>query len=146
MSPDESEDRLSQLIAEVVPSAFGQRLRYLILRKGWNQSELARQAGIGRDSISSYIAGRARPNNLNAHKLAEALGVNLGELLPPAKSDALPLASAATTPRLSLEGAATGDITIQLARTWPSDIALRFAKLVLEADEEAAARLPENAQ
>lgn len=61
---------------------FGQRLARLMLAKRWNQSELARQAGLPRDSISTYVRGRSLPTPVSLHKMAAALGVRPEELLP----------------------------------------------------------------
>jgi transcriptional regulator with XRE-family HTH domain len=61
---------------------FGRRLYNLMLRKGWHQSELARQSGLPRDSISVYIRGKSLPTPLSLKQLADALGVTTEELLP----------------------------------------------------------------
>lgn len=61
---------------------FGKRLYKLMVLKGWNQSELARQAGIARDSVSTYIRGKSLPEPSNAERLAKALGLRSDELLP----------------------------------------------------------------
>lgn len=61
---------------------FGRRLYNLMLQKGWNQSELARRAGIARDSVSTYVRGVSLPEPLNLQKLADALDVKPIELLP----------------------------------------------------------------
>jgi transcriptional regulator with XRE-family HTH domain len=61
---------------------FGKRLYNLMLRKGWHQSELSRQSGLPRDSISVYIRGRSLPTALSLKQLASALGVTPEELLP----------------------------------------------------------------
>lgn len=61
---------------------FGQRLRALMIAKGWTPAELARRAGMPRNNISTYINGRSFPNDLNLKSLARALGVAPDELLP----------------------------------------------------------------
>lgn len=61
---------------------FGKRLYNLMIRKGWHQSELARQSGLPRDSISVYIRGRSLPTPASLKQLASALGVATDELLP----------------------------------------------------------------
>lgn len=61
---------------------FGQRVYEAMLERGWNQSELARQADLPRDSISVYIRGRSLPSALNLQKLAKALDVEPSDLLP----------------------------------------------------------------
>ena len=61
---------------------FGKRLQSLMLKKGWNQSELARKCDLGRDSISQYVRGRSIPTPRNLNKLAGILGVEATALFP----------------------------------------------------------------
>lgn len=61
---------------------FGRRLYQLMLSRGWNQSELARQAGLPRDSVSTYIRGVALPTQKSLSALASALGKQPSDLLP----------------------------------------------------------------
>ena len=61
---------------------FGKRLYNLMLRKGWHQSELARQSGLPRDSISVYIRGKSLPTPVSLKQLADALDITPEELLP----------------------------------------------------------------
>ena len=58
---------------ELTKQEFGRRLMALMLDKGWNQSELARAAKLGRDAISTYIRGISFPEPKNLVKLAQAL-------------------------------------------------------------------------
>lgn len=75
---------------------FARRLEAHMVRKGWNQSELARQAALhmpdgklGRDNISSYCGGRSFPGPIILHALCRALGTEPDELIP-SKGDAPP--------------------------------------------------------
>ena len=61
---------------------FGRRLFSLMMAKGWRQSELARQADLPRDSISTYVRGRSLPTPHNLARLSKALGVKPEALLP----------------------------------------------------------------
>lgn len=61
---------------------FGRRLQSLILERNWNQAELARAAGLGRDSISTYIRGTVFPDPKNLKKIADALGMTPQQLMP----------------------------------------------------------------
>lgn len=61
---------------------FGKIIKKLILEKGWTQSELARRAGLPRDSVSVYVRGKSLPTPQSLHRLASALGVKAQELLP----------------------------------------------------------------
>ena len=61
---------------------FARRLYKLMISKGWNQSELARQAGLNRDAVSTYMNARVLPTPQKLAGLAEALGVASEVLLP----------------------------------------------------------------
>lgn len=61
---------------------FGKRLSNFIGEKDWNQSDLAKASGMGRDSISHYVRGRSVPTPRNLKKLAAALGVETEVLFP----------------------------------------------------------------
>lgn len=61
---------------------FGRRLYNLMLAKGWHQSELARQSGLPRDRISTYVRGQTMPTPANVQALARALGVEAEAILP----------------------------------------------------------------
>ena len=59
---------------------FGRRLQAMILERNWNQADLARAAGLGRDSISTYIRGTVFPDPKNLKKIADALGTTTQSL------------------------------------------------------------------
>lgn len=61
---------------------FGQRLETFLAKKGWRQAQLAREAGLPKDSISTYIRGVTMPTHHSLLKLCAALGVTQDELLP----------------------------------------------------------------
>ena len=69
--------------------AFGQRLYVHMMRKKWNQSDLARHAGLPRDSVSTYIRGKVLPTPKSLQSLANALGVAPIDLLPNAAENAI---------------------------------------------------------
>lgn len=68
---------------------FGRRLHAILLQRGWNQSDLARKTGVGRDAVSTYIRGRSFPEPGTLKKMADALGMDPGELLPNALESAV---------------------------------------------------------
>ena len=74
---------------EIRRQEFGRDLWALMLRRGMSQSDLARRAGLGRDSISGYVRGRNLPEPRNAKKMADALGVTVHELYPGATENAM---------------------------------------------------------
>lgn len=61
---------------------FGERLRKLRQNKGYTQEELADRAGMHFTYVGQIERGLRNPSLINLHKLAKALGVNAGELLP----------------------------------------------------------------
>jgi len=61
---------------------FGRRLYSFMMQKEFTQSELARAAKMGRDSISQYVRGRSVPSPKNLAKLADALNVEVDVLFP----------------------------------------------------------------
>jgi transcriptional regulator with XRE-family HTH domain len=61
---------------------FGQHLRKLRLEKGWTQEDLADKAGMHFTYIGQIERGLRNPSLINLHKLAKALGVDGGQLLP----------------------------------------------------------------
>jgi transcriptional regulator with XRE-family HTH domain len=67
---------------QLTKQEFGRRLRHLMTQKGWCQSDLARHANIARDSVSTYIRGISLPEPRNLDRLAKALDMPPGELLP----------------------------------------------------------------
>lgn len=77
-SPAAQED----LPAYLSKQQFGQRLQRAIMDRGWNQSELARRAGIPRDSVSTYVRGKVRPTPKSLRAIADALGMNAEDLYP----------------------------------------------------------------
>lgn len=64
---------------------FGRRISERMLKKNWNQSDLARAAGLGRDSISTYVRGMVLPDARNLKKLADALDCSPDDLMPSAE-------------------------------------------------------------
>jgi transcriptional regulator with XRE-family HTH domain len=70
---------------------FARRLTAARMRKGWNQSELARNAAkhvddgvFGRALVSSYERARMFPNPFHLKALSAALGVQPDDLAPSA--------------------------------------------------------------
>jgi transcriptional regulator with XRE-family HTH domain len=86
---------------DAVKIEFARRLQAAMVEKGWNQSELARQAakftGDGkfpRDNVSSYCRGLSLPGPNHLHALSQALRKTPTDLVPsrgvPTIEDRLP--------------------------------------------------------
>ena len=105
--PDNTVD-LSQKV--LTKQEFGKRLFALMMEKGMNQSDLARAAKLGRDSISTYVRGRSAPSPQNLDKLCAALSVSPDELYPNYAANA----AANEEPELQLEQVIDGTDMIWL--------------------------------
>ena len=60
---------------------LGQSVRYLRLKKGISQEELAFQAGLNLNSISTFERGINNIKIKNLYKIAEVLGVDIVEVM-----------------------------------------------------------------
>ena len=66
------------------------RLRAIRERRALTQDELAQMAGINRVTLNTIEAGHSEPRAGTVRKLARALGLQPGDLMPPdASLDAL---------------------------------------------------------
>lgn len=61
---------------------IGKKIQEKIEQKNWNQSDLARAANMGRDSISTYVRGLVMPETKNLKRLADALECSVSDLSP----------------------------------------------------------------
>jgi transcriptional regulator with XRE-family HTH domain len=123
---------------ELTKQEFGRRLQALMLKKRWNQSELARSADLGRDAISTYIRGTSFPEPKNLQKLAEALEVEVEDLLPNAVVRAMETDQA---PMLEIRQAAghPDKVWMRVNRMVPMEIAVKIFNILNEADKSVAA-------
>lgn len=110
---------------------FGNRLYSLMLGKGWNQSELAKRADMGRAAISTYIRGRSIPTPQSVERLAKALGVSSSYLLPNIVESAID----EDTPsfEMKVSTSALGTAWLRVNRAVSLTTAVKIAEL-LEAD------------
>lgn len=114
---------------------FGRRLMHFVAQKGWNQAELARQADIGRDSISNYVNGHQLPGPKALNKLCEALGVTREQLLP----NSLMFAVDAEEPAIELKQAPNHPDKAWLRINRAMSFATAAAIIALIKEEDAAA-------
>jgi transcriptional regulator with XRE-family HTH domain len=62
---------------------LGSRLFSALREREWNQSDLARAAGVPRELISTYVTGKAFPSPKSLMKITRALGYSrVEELIP----------------------------------------------------------------
>lgn len=123
-------------------AAFAYNLYQRMKAKGWNQSELARQAtehlpkpvegqkqgrAIGRDLISNYIRGKVLPRPATLAALAKALDCKETDLLPPRS---VPSAGARTRARSQ-----TGGFTLQARSNGMANLEFRGEMSIKKAVE-----------
>lgn len=80
MSGEKSGDELTP--RSLSKQEFAARLYNLMVSRGWNQSELSRQAGVARDNVSRYIRAVSLPTPQALEGLARAFNLSPAELLP----------------------------------------------------------------
>lgn len=61
-------------------------IREIRRRKGWSQADLARESGIGQDTISGIETGRHNPRPSTLRKIAQAFDVEVEDLFPKAEA------------------------------------------------------------
>jgi transcriptional regulator with XRE-family HTH domain len=65
-----------------IKTDFGKHLRKLRENRKWSQEELADRAGMHFTYIGQIERGLRNPSLVNIYKLAKALKISAGELLP----------------------------------------------------------------
>ena len=68
---------------------IGRRVRVLRVLAELSQDELAHRAGVTRNFVSAIERGSQRLDVLRARRLADGLGIDLGELLAEVEPDAV---------------------------------------------------------
>ena len=68
---------------DAVASGLGEAIRRLRAERGLTAAELCLRSGIAKATLSAIEAGRGNPRLETLHELAEALAVDLSELLSP---------------------------------------------------------------
>lgn len=113
---------------------FGRRLYKLMMAQNWNQSELARQAGLPRDSISTYVRGVSFPTPKSLQKLADALEVTPADLMPNSIESAIDEDSPSLNMRVSTSAPNTA--WLQVNRLVSLQTAVKVIEMI-EADNVA---------
>ncbi len=70
------------MVMEAIKKQFGKHLRELRLEKKLTQEELADKAGLHFTYVGQIERGVRNPSLINLYKLAKALNIKGGELLP----------------------------------------------------------------
>lgn len=118
---------------EYVKREFAAKLAAFMLKKGWNQSELARQASkhlsdgeLSRDNVSNYYRGKHLPNESRLLAIAKALGIDPEELLPPG---AAPSASD-QAPKFDMKDLGDGMVYLRVNDRYPWDKVLKVMQIL----------------
>ena len=66
---------------ESLKKSIGKKIVELRLKKGWNQSELARECGKDRQALEKLENGKVNPTLYTLLEISKALNVSLRELV-----------------------------------------------------------------
>jgi transcriptional regulator with XRE-family HTH domain len=111
-------------MSQKIKQEFARKLQKAMLDKGWNQSELARRAGMGRDNISGYMSGRILPGSKHLKKLEDALSQQLIE--------GVVLRDEPDTPMLEIKQHDDGMVVIRMVQIVPMSVAMEIMELLKE--------------
>jgi transcriptional regulator with XRE-family HTH domain len=96
---------------------FGEKLRHYMNQRGWNQSDLAREADLRRDAISTYVRGKVWPDPSNLRKLSDALRVTPGDLIKGMSDVPSSSPSRQTTPQVEIQQTGENEIFLRINRS-----------------------------
>ncbi len=122
---------------------FAQRLYRAMTRKGWHQSQLAKEAEkfmpkgqrFTRDNVSGYVHGRSIPEPIRLSALAQALGVQPNELVP--SRGFTPESAEPFLPRMAMKDMGDGMYFVQINQPVSMATALKLmADLTADGAEE----------
>ena len=72
---------MTEPVSQPEMRSFGWWLKHQLDRRGWNQSEFARRAGIDRGVVSQWANDRRKPEMKSAQLIADTLGVSVEVVL-----------------------------------------------------------------
>ena len=111
---------------------LARKLRLALHAREWNQSDLARAAGLPRELISSYVRGGSFPTSRSLRRLADALQLKLEELAPQAPG----MFQWEPPPTMEISGMANGMARIMVNTVVPIGVALEIGRLIQGAQEK----------
>lgn len=118
---------------------FARRLNAMMIERGWNQSELARQAAhhmpegkdFGRDCVSGYIRGLNVPQPVRLKALCAALGCDPDDLLP---SRGVPSVDT-RRPEIEMRALPGGKAHLRIDKAVSLKLALKIMSMIEDAGE-----------
>ena len=124
---------------DAIKREIAKRLQAAILEKGWNQSELARQAALhmpdnafGRDNVSAYVRGLSIPGPLHLEAMAKALGVKPSDIVP---SKAMPSVDN-DNPTMDVRDAGEGHAWLRINKSVPWPVAVKIMDLMSKDEDD----------
>jgi transcriptional regulator with XRE-family HTH domain len=102
-----------------------------LARQIWGTEKTRRGAAKNRDRVGAYMKGLAYPNPASLKKLADAIGIPVVELAPPARKRSPP--KTVTLPAegpLSINMLPAGQARLQIDRVMPLKLALEIAQQI----------------
>lgn len=124
---------------ETVKAEFARRLNKYMVKKGWNQSELARQAEahskgrrFGRDNVSVYIRGKVLPGPTHLDALCKAFGIKPEDLLP----KRVAREAGEKYPSLDMRQLSDGRVWLRINQAVPFETALEIMRVIRDAPAE----------
>lgn len=114
--------------------AIGSRIQAKLTEKGWKQSELARRADIGRDSVSLYIRGKNTPTAGSLSKIAAAFGCSISDLAPELRAATSERIKAAGQQEREFELLSVGDgkARLRIDKIIPQSLAFKILSMIEE--------------
>lgn len=123
---------------EAMRELFAQRIWRLMLDRGWNQAELGRRAGLGRDVINSYVNAKSIPTPDSVQRLAQAFGVSTAMLFPGANPEVMEMSGRpADIPPVAMKATGDGMALLQVNMKVPLTLAAQIIAMLPH--EEAGA-------
>lgn len=104
---------------------FAQKLQKEMLARGWNQSELARRSGMGRDNISGYLGGKVLPGSKHLKKIADAFGKEPGYFI-----EGVVLKEEPDRPMLDFKQNDDGTVTLRFVQMMPMNLAMKIIEML----------------
>lgn len=117
-------------IEDMTKEQFGACLYRRMLERGWNQSELARQAGLTRNQVNTYVNGLSFPTRLSLHGLAQAFSCRPEDLLPQVAAGTVAMVEKMATPQFAIEPHASGKARLRINQVVTSDTARKIWEIL----------------
>ncbi len=130
---------------QIARDEFSRRLQGAMNEKGWNQTEMAKQAQLymaegrmERDIISTYVRAKALPSPVKLAAIASALGKTPEDLMP-ARAVPVGMRAAsrpASTPAKEMRDLGDGNAWLTINQAVPYRVALKILTMLEPEDND----------